>query len=475
MKKFGLFLFVIFFFQKSFSQNINDILRISSNTFGSSARSLSMGNAFTSIADDYSAVNFNPAGLGIIENSEFSLSFSNIAFNSDVNYLNNISSYKNRSTNFNQLGLVFPVSTVRGSFVVGIGYSSSQNFLSGSDFQKFNTQSSIIQDWASNNSPFNSNNIAYNLFLANPNFDSTSFISPIKDSLFQQGNLSEDGKIDRYSLAFSIEAEKNLFFGVSMNLIRGNYNYSLEYIEEDIYDVYDTNTIDLEYLAFKDVIDEEIAGVDFSLGAFYMFDESGALGLNIRTPSYISIKDEWKILREVKFASATEERSDFVTYDDVGEDDAPLITEYEVQTPFTFSFGASYMIFDFLLLSASSDYTDYTEMKFTSSDFDNVNRDIKKNMREVFAKHYGGELLFTDWSLKMGYMNLPSPYKNDPKSYDKIITTYGANFTIQEKFLIDVCFAKTKYESKFNAPDIGNIVKEKISLDNYVVTFTYRY
>jgi len=49
----------------SFAQNYNDALLLSEPGLFSSARALGMGNSYTALSDDYSAVVFNPAGLGL--------------------------------------------------------------------------------------------------------------------------------------------------------------------------------------------------------------------------------------------------------------------------------------------------------------------------------------------------------------------------------------------------------------------------
>ncbi|MGB5848052.1 MAG: hypothetical protein WBH40_06170, partial [Ignavibacteriaceae bacterium] len=56
---------VLSFATFSSAQNYNDALLLSEPGLYSGARALGMGNSFTALSDDYSAVIFNPAGLGL--------------------------------------------------------------------------------------------------------------------------------------------------------------------------------------------------------------------------------------------------------------------------------------------------------------------------------------------------------------------------------------------------------------------------
>ena len=48
----------------------------------------------------------------------------------------------------------------------------------------------------------------------------------------------------------------------------------------------------------------------------------------------------------------------------------PGYTEYEISTPMVIAGGAALNFFDFLTVSADAEYTDWTEMKFESSNAD---------------------------------------------------------------------------------------------------------
>ena len=58
---------VLFTFGIVFGQTAYDAVHITENEEGFGTRALAMGGAYTALADDYSGIYWNPAGLGSIE------------------------------------------------------------------------------------------------------------------------------------------------------------------------------------------------------------------------------------------------------------------------------------------------------------------------------------------------------------------------------------------------------------------------
>ncbi|MBK9317869.1 MAG: hypothetical protein IPM91_02820 [Bacteroidetes bacterium] len=56
------------------AQTDADILRFSMLNYGSTARSLGMGNSFGALGADFSTLAINPAGIALYRKSEFSVS-----------------------------------------------------------------------------------------------------------------------------------------------------------------------------------------------------------------------------------------------------------------------------------------------------------------------------------------------------------------------------------------------------------------
>src|ERR1041385_3310439 len=141
-------LFLLFLSTCGHAQFVEDALRYSSLGLGIGARSIGMGTAYTGIADDFSAVYWNPAGLGQLHLNEVSLGLSHLSYGNNSTFLGAQQSFTNSATNLNSLGLVYSAPTERGSFVIALGYNRQSDFTTGLSFEGFNPRSSIVQTWA---------------------------------------------------------------------------------------------------------------------------------------------------------------------------------------------------------------------------------------------------------------------------------------------------------------------------------------
>ena len=113
---------VVFLANTVFTQSEEDARRLSYLGLGYGARALGLGTAFTGVANDYSAVYWNPAGLGQIGRNEVSLGLSHNSFGNDATAFGSTESFTNSSTNLNALGLVYPFPVRKGSMVFALGY-----------------------------------------------------------------------------------------------------------------------------------------------------------------------------------------------------------------------------------------------------------------------------------------------------------------------------------------------------------------
>ena len=89
------------------AQNINDVLKYSTEDLQGTARYQGMGGAFGALGGDLSALNINPAGSAVFNNTL--ITFSGTYYNTDnqANYFGTRTSSNVGDTNINQVGGVF--------------------------------------------------------------------------------------------------------------------------------------------------------------------------------------------------------------------------------------------------------------------------------------------------------------------------------------------------------------------------------
>ncbi len=472
-------LFVIVFTSFSFAQNYNDALRLSTPGFTPSARFLGMGGASIACGGDFSSAFSNPAGLGLIKRSELAGGLAYSLFDNNATFFGNRTDFDVSSTGLNQFGLAFPLPTKRGSFVVAFGYNRVKDFNSTVKFNGFNAHpNSLIQELTANN-----DDIAYNLGLSYPLQDSKGNYlrdaTKVLGNLNQRGNLTDEGSIGTVNWSAAIEVAKNVFFGATLNILTGSYKSRRDYYEEDTKDFYpasmlldpnDSTTSDFRSFSFNDVIKWDLSGWNLHFGVLYKMNFVN-LGLGIKLPSKYTIKEKYFVYGESYFADAS------YALDAPYESDV----EYDINTPWEFSGGASIDL-PFVTFNYDAVFIDYTQMEFADglnpADMSSNNNNIKELFRSVVNHSFGAEIdvpMF-DLKLRIGYALRPSPFKDDPSSFDKKYYTFGVGFQPAKRILLDFAFVKASWQDfTDNYGYNASRVNEDIKNTNVVFTFRYRY
>ena len=175
------------------AQNAADAIYILDNEIGFSARAIGMGGAYTAIAEDYSAIYWNPAGLAQVRKTELWLGLSHLYLNSDINFNGSKSSSSVSATKFNSFGLVFPVPTYQGSLVFALGYQKVKDF-------DYTNEYKGISDKGSGSLTFYSD----------PNNPDSTYDFWGKD-VQKQGLVTDDGSLNQWSFAGAIDVSPNSF------------------------------------------------------------------------------------------------------------------------------------------------------------------------------------------------------------------------------------------------------------------------
>ena len=113
--KLKIFLIAVFTtYSVIYSQNINDALNYSSNSYQGTARFNSMSGAFGALGGDLSAIAINPASSAILNDGHFSLSFGSDNKSGKVSMLNTSNDFDKNNFTLNQIGGVINFENVDG-------------------------------------------------------------------------------------------------------------------------------------------------------------------------------------------------------------------------------------------------------------------------------------------------------------------------------------------------------------------------
>ncbi len=426
-----------------FAQNENDAIRLSVPGIITDARSLGLGNSNMTRNGDYSAMIFNPAGLALSTTSQLSGSFYYRYFQNQSTFFGYRDSYKNSSTELNQLGYLYKAPTSRGSLVYGFGYQKDKDFTSSLSFNGFNpNNNSMIQDLTDKNDdvPYLLG-LSYPLFLNDKEYLGDTTI--INGRLGQSGTIIEDGGINRYSLGAGVELAKGVYIGGSMNYLSGSYRNNREYYEDDVSNYYqeptdigDPNTKNFQTFYFNDEISWKMSAWEFRFGFVIDWWDFIRIGASTKLPTTFSIKENYYFEAYSQF-----DRNYFIN---ILPSDSPV--EYEIKTPLEFSLGTS-INFRILNINAQATFIDYSQMEFSGNLDQSIirenNRVINSNFKAVLNYNLGAELKipYTEIRARAGIMYNTSPYKNDPQNFDRVYLTAGAGIIAGDALKFDVAYS----------------------------------
>ncbi len=175
----------------------------------------------------------------------------------------------------------------------------------------------------------------------------------------------------------------------------------------------------------------------------YRISKNARFAFTVKTPSWITVQERFT-------SEATSWFDDGSSRTDPPGGDVGSYTEYDVTTPWVFSTGLSGGTSAFTLAGAV-EFIDFTQMEFndaTNSLLD-LNTDIKQLYRSTVNIRLGGEVRIpeTDFSLRAGYILLPSPYEGDPSSFDRTYITGGVGLNVVSSFGIDLAYAHGSWEA----------------------------
>jgi len=464
-----------------------DALRLGTPGIGVGARAIGMGGAYTGVANDFSAIYWNPAGLAQAVRGEFSvgLNYNNIGDNST--YFGTADQYTVNATTLNSLGLVYPLPVRRGSAVIAFGYDRQSSFAGGLSFTGFNPNSSIIQTYARNGDyePNDlSGDLAYQLYLADTTL-SGKWNSPITGRLTQLGTILEAGGLNNWSVGGAIDVGKNLSMGLTVTYLSGSYRYDHTYREEDRNGYYTSMPLAVYQsfysLAMNDYINDDIAGWNAKFGLMYRVPDVFRLGITIKTPTAFNIRETFgtPASSPVVATVGTGGASTTTTFDP-GEGSS----EYNITTPWVFGGGASVILGD-LVLAADAEYTDWTQLEFSNANPDVIanNQTIKQIFVGTTTLRGGAEYDIHQIGVRLraGYMLIPSPYRGDPSSFDQKYVTGGLGILLGEATMLDLAYAhgmRDTFVYSYVDPNgviAAPMVDQKITTNNFFLTLTYRF
>jgi hypothetical protein len=425
---------------------VDDAIRISRQGMNFNARALGMGNAYSTIGSDFTALRMNPATLGLSEGASYTMSINTNGFLYQSKFFGTQTNFTTTNTTLNQAGLTIPfkLDSTR-QMVVGLGYTQDKDFNTGGKYDGYNAGHSSFVELLTDNP----NTVARDLGLIYPTYDNAD---PNRRYLGDQTILTGDfeengyvldaGNLIHFSGGISLQAGPGVFFGLSGSYNLGTYDSDKEFTATDTKNTYpdslrtvptDPRTAGFKDATYRDVRTTQYKGWDVRFGVLYRFYNFIGVSASFKVPFEHTID-------ETRYLSGT---SNFSTGTLLKVDPTPTMQSRQIKPPYEVTVGAMMNLW-ILTGTAEATYVDYSQMKVSGGveypEQSDINKRIKDEFTRVLNLNIGGEfrLPFTGLIARAGAMYRPSPYKGDPSRYDQKFLTLGFGIDTAERLLFDV-------------------------------------
>ncbi|KAA3614739.1 MAG: hypothetical protein D8M58_09775 [Calditrichaeota bacterium] len=445
----------IFMITTAYSQSAQEGVELIENESGFGIRAAGMGNAYSAVADDYSAIYWNPAGLAQMERGQVSGSLYHATFDNNATYLNTSFSDSRTFTKLKSLGVIFPFPVYRGSFVIGFGYQKVNDLDMFSDFGGFSAKSNSFE-------------------IYDP--DTEKYLTRFDKDLQQDFSTFREGGIDHWSFAAAIDLSENFSAGLTLNFLGGNSTFTQDYFQEDSRNMWQSIPDDYLDYNLRQRFIADYSGFNAKLGGLFHLSENLKLGTTITFPYSITVDEEWS-------------RSSVLNFDEDGvfsEASENGNFDYLIEIPFQFSGGISFTN-KLFTLSSSVEYRDWSQLKYEvpsnrelDEDYDELlleNGTIREDYQAVLAYSFGGEIKIpkTGLMLRGGYRNLPSPLKNVSSDYDKQFYSAGLGYKVDRRTAINFSYTEGSYRRDFDYLFSSESTSEDIKTKTILFGLNYNF
>lgn len=476
------------------AQNIDDVLRYSTDNTIGTARFQAMGGAFGALGGDLSSLNVNPAGSAVFNYSELSVTGSNYHRNNDALFGNSVSNTTLNSLELNQVGgvLVFKSNNSPWKKIaLAFNYDMVQNF-DNEFFAAGNTALGIDNYFLNfaQGEPLGPLRVQQGEFIEEAYLDIGSslgfgaqqaflgfqagIIEPTEDddantSYFSNADYNSvnqeylqrtSGYNSKFTLNFASQYEENLYLGASLNFHSVVYE-RISFLDESGYN----QDSDIQFTSFDNLLFTEGYGFSFSLGAIAKLNESVRVGGSYQSPTWYELTDDFS--QRINSTLAVSDIN-FIDFGIVN-----LYEEYRIKTPGKLTGSVAVVFGEDGLLSFDYGYQDMSQAELrpaSDPNFSAENDFIANTLGVVNTYRLGGEIRFDEISLRGGYRFESSPYEDSDLVGDLNGFSGGIGYSFGGSRL-DLAFSRTEqdvnaffFDSGINSAAMVNRINTNISL-----------
>jgi hypothetical protein len=240
-------------------------------TDGVGTRALGLGNNYTALASDYSAVFWNPAGLAFIPIREVSVGIGGLKINGDTKLSGSNTDYSKTVMQLSNIGLVRSLPTTRGGFAFALGYSTPYDF---NDLWKFRGKDVYMDKDSA---------------LGTLHFGDTLY--------YDNARYYSSGNLGMWSASAGWQVTQGLGFGGTLSLLNGTQKWHKSILTHTKKGAFDDGS-DISSVV-------NYVGFDLRLGGLYQVNSRLSVGARIELPRSVKYKEKTVFSDTVEEASGS--------------------------------------------------------------------------------------------------------------------------------------------------------------------------
>ena len=395
------------------------------NTFGVGAKAMGMGGAFLAVADDFTTLYWNPAGLAQIKKFELFGGFSHSEMDVETRFSRARMTKADRSkTRPNSIGLVYPLYATRGGVALALGYNRPQNFDSEVAVQGIDPSTGTV-------------------------FSGLSV---------DEVNINQGG-IGIWSFGAGVFISKNIQLGGSIDFWYGSSFNELDSTAQDISNI----DVELAGFGFHDIVDREYMGLGGRVGLLARAGDNVTFGLTATLPMDLEVDEVWRQETEASFDNGETET-------DIDEGSTPL---FDIERPFEFGGGIAVKLLEKrLTLAGDVRFTDWTQTEYSRPPAKDVSsQDFDQSYDSTFQIRGGAEyrIPVIETSVRLGYFRDPIPFQERKIDSDRNFLTIGVGKIFNQVIKIDIAYMRGAWKRTSNS------LTEDRTANRVFVSAAYRY
>ena len=426
------------------AQGVDDASLYSQTFYQGTAKALGMGNALGAVGGDMTAININPASMGIYRSNEITMS---------VNLLDNYhkSNYYGTEKEGNQMRFSIPNvgfvgvkerSNYRGLRFTqfGIGLTRTNDFNMFTNAKGINPSSSMIDNYLARMDGYSQYELqdafpydiypAWRTYLIDLYEDE---LGPYYGSPVPQGNIwqgqecSYRGRSEAWTFAGSANYNERFFIGISLDLAHTK-RFGTKVFEESRVEGTET---DFNEWSFTQDLNSTGWGGNAKIGFIYHATPWLRIGGAFHSPTLYSFSETWQ--------TTTESKINYVTQKCLSPESV---------------IGQQGMV------SLDAEYTNFGAARFKANDYDYTptNEDIKNTLKRTFNLRLGTEWRVGGTYLRLGTAYYGSPFGFGEKGGSIKKASCGLSIPLSASTTFDLAYELTHgitYTTLYDAGELG--------------------